>query len=493
MTDAVAKRASPAIDAAAGLPAEAGSRLLRLFRLRSLSVRLLLLTILFVMLAEVLIYVPSIARYRQEMLRARITASQLAALAVDTAPQEMFTRELEADLLKHLGAYSMEVHRPGRSPVMLTVENPPPVEQNFDLTRAGAFELTADAMEVLFRSRNRVIRVTGAPFWENDVEVSMVFGEAPLRNVMIDYSFRVLTVSILISLVTGGLVFVALDRLTARPIRRITEALVAFRRDPESAGASATLDTDRADEVGVAGRELISMQAAVRQALRQRERLAALGTAVTKINHDLRGILSTAALISERLLDSDDPEVRRIGPRLLAAIERAATLCGQTLAFTRDGILPLQRQPVELRGLVDEAGDVVAEAQRRTGNHAVLDWINEVRPGVTLMADREQLFRVLTNLGRNAIEAAATRIVVRATEEGQRLTLFIDDNGSGLAPRAREHLFTAFSGSTKANGSGLGLAIAREVARAHGGDVRLAETGATGTIFAITLPLPARN
>src|SRR4051812_38443092 len=163
MTDAAAKRANPAAEAAAGLPASlhagAGSRLLRLVRLRSLSVRLLLLTILFVMLAEVLIYVPSIARYRQEMLRARITASQLAALAVDTAPQEMFTRELEADLLKHLGAYSMEVHRPGRSPVMLTVENPPPVEQSFDLTRAGAFELTADAMEVLFRSRNRVIRV----------------------------------------------------------------------------------------------------------------------------------------------------------------------------------------------------------------------------------------------------------------------------------------------------------------------------------------------
>lgn len=489
MTEAVAKRAPEAV--AAGTAAAGGW--LRIFRLRSLSVRLLWLTILFVMLAEVLIYVPSVARYRQELLRARLTASQLVALAVDTAPQEMFTRELEADLLKHLGAYRMELHRPNRAPVSLSVANPPPVEESFDLSNASVFELTTDALAVLFRTQNRVIRVSGAPFWEREFEVVMVINEAFLRNAMIDYSFRVLAVSILIALVSASLVFLALDRLTARPIRRITEALVAFRRDPENENASATLDSDRADEVGVAARELISMQAAVRQSLRQRERLAALGTAVTKINHDLRGILSTAALISERLLDSDDPEVRRIGPRLLSAIERAATLCGQTLAFTRDGILPLQRQAIEVRPLIDEVGDAVADVQRRAGHHAAIDFINEVKPGVVLMADREQLFRVITNLARNAAEAAATRIVVSATEESGRLLLSVDDNGSGLAPRAREHLFTAFTGSTKANGAGLGLAIAREVARAHGGDVRLAATGAKGTIFTVSLPLPPRS
>ena len=490
MTDTAARSDSPAATAAAGTATAGGW--LRVFRLRSLSVRLLWLTILFVMLAEVLIYVPSVARYRQELLRTRLTASQLVALALDTAPQEMFTRELEADLLKHLGAYRMELHRPNRAPVSLSVANPPPIEESFDLSSAGVFDLTVDALAVLFRTQNRVIRVSGAPFFEREFEVVMVINESFLHNVMIDYSFRVLAVSILISLVTASLVFLALDRLTARPIRRITEALVAFRRDPESENASATLDSDRADEVGVAARELISMQAAIRQSLRQRERLAALGTAVTKINHDLRGILSTAALISERLLDSDDPEVRRIGPRLLSAIERAATLCGQTLAFTRDGILPLQRQAIELRPLIDEVGDAVADVQRRAG-HAGIDFINEVKPGLVLMADREQLFRVVANLGRNAVEAAATRIVVSAVEESGRLHLSINDNGSGLAPRAREHLFTAFTGSTKANGAGLGLAIAREVARAHGGDVRLAETGATGTIFTVSLPLPPRG
>ena len=82
------------------------------------------------------------------------------------------------------------------------------------------------------------------------------------------------------------------------------------------------------------------MQETVRQALRHNARLAALGTAVTKINHDLRNILSTARLISDGLADSEVPEVKRVTPRLLAAIDRAVALCTRTLSFTREGARP---------------------------------------------------------------------------------------------------------------------------------------------------------
>jgi signal transduction histidine kinase len=260
--------------------------------------------------------------------------------------------------------------------------------------------------------------------------------------------------------------------------------MMAFRRDPEN--PSATLPpTPRADEIGMAQRELIDMQASLRAALRQKERLAALGTAVTKINHDLRNILSTAALVSERLSSSEDPEVRRVTPRLMQSIDRAVELCSQTLAYSRDGVLPLRRSRIPLAELVDEVGTELTSRAAASG----VSWINRVGEGIIVEADREQLSRALVNLGRNALEAGATEVTVSASRtESRQLALTVHDNGPGLPPRARENLFQPFAGSARAGGTGLGLAIAREVARTHGGDIKLVETSGSGTSFVMELP-----
>src|SRR3546814_4753225 len=143
---------------------------------------------------------------------------------------------------------------------------------------------------------------------------------------MLDYSERILGLSIVISLIAAGLVFLSLRRLLVVPLTRLIDKMVAFRDDPEDA-ANVVMPSGRSDEIGVAQRQLHDMQIALRGALKQKARLAALGTGVTKINHDLRNILSTAALLSERLALSDDPEVRRITPRLLDALDRAVDLC----------------------------------------------------------------------------------------------------------------------------------------------------------------------
>jgi signal transduction histidine kinase len=455
---------------------------------QSLSARLLVLTVAFVMVAEILIYAPSIARFRLEVLRYRLVSGHLAGLAVEAAPQGSVAQELETELLEQVGAYSIEVTKPGGRVLTLTAPHVPAVAESYEVTEAGSPEPIRDAFATLFRSGDRVIRAIGPSPRDAEIQVAVVIEEGPLREAMRRYSVRILALSIAISLMTATLVFLALDRLMVRPIRRFTEALVAFRRDPEDESASAMLAGERTDEVGVAQRELVAMQTAVRQALRQRERLAALGTAVTKINHDLRGILSTAVLISERLLESADPEVRRIGPRLLASIERAAALCGQTLAFTRDGVLPLRLERFAPFDLLEEVGAEILEAHAHEPETTRIEWINTVPPDAHIVADREQLFRAIANLARNAVEAAATRLEFTLTEEGDRSTLVISDNGGGLAPRARENLFMAFSATTKANGAGLGLAIAREVLRAHGGDIRLVQTGAEGTSFALSLP-----
>jgi signal transduction histidine kinase len=224
------------------------------------------------------------------------------------------------------------------------------------------------------------------------------------------------------------------------------------------------------------------MQEAVRLALSQRARLAALGTAVIKINHDLRNILSTARLVSDQLAENRSPEVRRAASSVLAAIDRAATLCAGTLAFTRADAPPLTLVRFALEPLVEE---VIAACAPATAAMQV----ENMTFGCGVEGDRDQLFRALLNLVRNAIEAGATYLAISAgpANEGG-LAIDIADDGHGLPPRARDNLFRPFVGSARPGGTGLGLAIGREIARAHGGDLALVNSTTTGTIFRLTMP-----
>ena len=161
---------------------------------------------------------------------------------------------------------------------------------------------------------------------------------------MYEYSWRILNLSVVISVITATLMFVALRWMMVRPLENLTRSLIAFRRAPEDRSSDLT-DLGRRDEIGVAQREMAAMKEGLRAALRQRTRLATLGTAVNKISHDLRNMLATATLISDRLVESQDPEVRRIAPTLVRAIDRAATLCSTTLNFTRE-TPPLRLEPM---------------------------------------------------------------------------------------------------------------------------------------------------
>lgn len=465
----------------------------------SLSAKLLLLTILFVLLAEVLIYAPSIARFRMSYLEERLAAAHIAALSVEAAPDLMVTKELQAKLLAYTGTHVIDLIQPGARVYMLSSPMPPRVDAVYDLRGTGMGMQFVDAGNALWLAlegavggalgpqRDRVIRVIDRSPNDPAQRVEVTMDERPLIDAMLDFSRRILAVSVAISLIAAILVYLTLHALLVRPMRRLTAEVVAFRRDPD--GAPPLVPGSRADEIGVAERELAAMQGTVRAALRQRERLATLGTAVAKINHDLRGILSTASLLSERLTESADPEVRRVTPRLVASLDRAVELCSQTLSFTRDGVLPLTPARTDLHRLAEEAGAEVLATARPDGGRVEAEWINDIPAGTLAQVDAAQLGRALVNLGRNAVQAGADRVRLSAQAgRAGALTLTIADNGLGLAPRARENLFQPFAGSARAGGIGLGLAIAREVLRAHGGDLRLVESGAEGTAFALDIP-----
>lgn len=455
----------------------------------SLSGRLLLLTVAFVMLAEVFIYVPSISRFRKQFLEEQVIRAHLAALALDAAPEMRVGKDLERRLLDQVGAHGIVLRNGVRRMLVLSRDLPPEATLAVDLGAMDALMWIEDAFATMTRSGPTVMRVMGTVPGHPGVTIEIVTDESALRAGMYDYSVRILQLSVIISLVTAGLVYLSLHRLMVRPMRRITRSMVAFRVDPEDETTTPP-HTSRSDEIGVAQRELVAMQEDLRAALRQRTRLATLGAAVARINHDLRNSLTTAVLVSDRLADLDDPEVRKVTPRLYEAIHRAVALCGQTLAYAGNSQPPLQSEIFPLRDLIDEVGHALKD-EPRPNSESIFRWRNEVEPETQVDGDRIQLFRAIHNIALNARQAGARTVTVKTRRNALRASLSIQvtDDGPGLPARAQETLFQPFAASGRQGGSGLGLAIARDILHAHGGSVDLLGTGPAGTTFLVTLPM----
>ena len=214
--------------------------------------------------------------------------------------------------------------------------------------------------------------------------------------------------SLLISGITAALVYLALHYMFVRPMRRITDNMMAFRADPENADRIIAAVGTR-DEIGVAERELATMQTELASMLHQKNRLAALGLAVSKINHDLRNLLASAQLFSDRLAKLPDPTVQRFAPKLMQALERAIAFCQSTLSYGRLQEPPPERTPILLEPLVEEVHETL-----NLGPDAPIRWISAVERGLIVEADYDQLFRILLNLARNAVQAMESRAVARS-------------------------------------------------------------------------------
>jgi signal transduction histidine kinase len=225
-------------------------------------------------------------------------------------------------------------------------------------------------------------------------------------------------------------------------------------------------------------------------ALNSRARLAALGEAVAKINHDLKNMLTSAQIASERLAALKDPKVTQALPRLERALDRAVKLASGVLAYGKTQEAAPEPRPVALAAAVEAASE-----EARLGESGV-KLVCHIRAGSQVHADPDQLHRILANLLRNAREAIeheedrrrAGRVEVSLTQADSQSVVRVTDNGPGVPERVRERLFQPFGGSGRPGGVGLGLAIARELAQGHGGDLVLVETGDQGSVFELRLP-----
>lgn len=484
------------------MPDSRPRRRLRLPFVDSLSGRLLLLTVIFVILGEVLIYLPSIARFRLVFLEARLASAHLASLALEDRDMEV-TPGLEKVLLDNSMVVAVTLSRPGRPDLMLG--ELAPAARTVDLRQQTPFTLIRDALDCLLKTQPRLIRVIGPAPMAPEMVVDVLFQERDLRDEMRAYSIRILTLTIVLSAIVAALLYAAIERLMVRPMRQMAAAVIAFREAPEDP-ARMMPTSRRSDEIGIVQRELAMMQQSVRRALEQKSRLAGLGAAVARLNHDLRNLLSTALLNADRIEREASPAVRRLLPPMITALDRAITLCGRSLGFATTQMPAPDKTRLDLAQVVAEVLATVEPDPPAVPDDPLLPAadpgpiarIGAVPPGTTVLADHDLLYRILANLVRNALEAMQAaapppdghRLVIAiGRSTGDEVAIRVEDTGPGLPPKAAAHLFEPFTGSARPGGTGLGLVIARELARAHGGDLTLDRTGPEGTRFTLHLPV----
>ena len=454
--------------------------------LNTLSGRFLILTTIFVMLAEILIFVPSVARFRGDYLLARLERAQIASLALEA--DDMISPALEAELLRNAEVYNVVLRRDEVRQLALSSPIPSPIDATYDMRGPKAMVLISDAMKTLIDPQERIVRVIGSPVLDGGLLIEVTMDEMPLRNAMIDYGLNVLALSAVISIITALLLFGAVQYLLVRPIKRVVGHMQSYAKAPEDARRiitpSASVTELRDAEVA-----LQVMQTELTSALKQKERLAQLGGAVAKVSHDLRNILTSAQLFTDRIEGSDDPLVKRMAPKLVGSITRAVNLCESTLAFGRvDEPAPALAR-VNLASIVSD----VIDSERLAAGDFDISFSEDIPATMTLRADSEQLFRAIFNLVRNARQAIMAthqlgEIKVEGYEDDIAWWIRVTDTGPGLPSKAQEHLFQPFQGGVRKGGSGLGLVIAADLVRGHGGRLELAATGPDGTSFVIQLP-----
>ena len=457
-------------------------------RLNTISGRFAALTMMFVVLAELFILLPSLASFRLDYLESRLERAQIASLAL-LATDESLAADLETELLQNADVFNVVLRRNDIRQLVLSSPIPGPIAATYDLREDSVLQTVDDSLMTMLDRQNRVIRVIGSPVNQAGQLIEITMQTGPMREAMIDFGLTLLGVSAAFSILTAVLLFLAAQRLILVPMRRVISHMSAYASAPEDS-RHIIIPGARLEELREAEDALRSMQQTVTSSLKQKERMALLGQAIAKISHDLRNILTTAQIFADRLEDSADPKVKRAAPKLVNSITRAVNLCETTLAFGKAE----EPAPTLSRFNLGHLAAEVIEAEALAGEAAgQVEFLSDIPPALIIRADRDQLYRVLSNLMRNArqaIEATGKPGIVEigAGEGESNWWIRLGDSGPGLPEKAREHLFKPFSGSTRRGGTGLGLTIAADLIRGHGGKLELLRSDSEGSQFNIQIP-----
>lgn len=219
---------------------------------------------------------------------------------------------------------------------------------------------------------------------------------------------------------------------------------------------------------------------------RRIDQLADLGRSIRKIAHDLRNTLATAQLLSDSLTGHGDPRVQRSAETITRAIDRAVQMSRQAVSTGGAGAAAPHHERFLLIDVVEEVSNSLG-----MGTDSAAVQYPEIAASAVLDADFDQIYRILLNLFRNALDAGAQTLSLACERTEKSLNITISDDGPGLPQKIIDELFEEKTGAGRPGRSGLGLMISRELAQNHGGDLGLLHSGPGGTCFKLSLPAKA--
>jgi signal transduction histidine kinase len=419
---------------------------------RGLSFRLLWLTVALVLAAGLLV----LMRVRLDWLERHVRDGETAALAVAAAPDRAVDAATGDALLRLSGAASVRLDEPGQPPLLLAGTAIPAGTELIDLRDESRLQGLRRALTALATDGDALLRVQTRSDSRPAATIEVLLPQNALGRDLRRRAGDIALIAVLGALAAGTLG--ALLRRARRP-----------------AGPLPT---------GVPGGDLEAVHRDLRTAQWRNARLAALVATIGRAGHDLRGILSPTLLMAERLQMNADPKIVRAGDVVVRDVDRATELLRCIVEYAREAPTGLSAAPLDLRETVAEAAAKVAAA------NPSLEVENAVPEATAIHADAGAVTRVFTHLLRNAAEAGAHRVQVGAVFSRSEVTVTVEDDGPGLPEPVQHAIFRPYPAGTSADGGGLGLATAYDLVRAHGGELVLLHTGATGTAFRLTLPTP---
>ena len=484
---------APALSAALSKHASAPGLALPLHGF-GLAARVLAVTIGFVFLAMGLFYVTRLTAHREMWLHGKISAARTTVEAFGLADPTPPPQDLSQKILHSVDVKWLAIETPSGRREFVLAGGPPAGAESITADDSSYFESLAATFHSLFTAPHTVAKLS-APAQANEPAIEFAFDEAPLIQSLRRVSANFLAISLTIAAVVTCVLWAALWRMVLRPVRGLTSNIIAFGESPQDA-SRVIAPSGRGNEIGRAEAALAVMQRSLAHELAQGKRLAELGMAVARINHDLRNMLSAAQLISDRLATIPDPLAQRLAPRLVATLDRAIQFCQSTLTYGASRELPPSRQRFDLSELVWQ---VVESAKAE--NDAAIDYNIDMPPRFCVYADPDHTLRVLENLSRNAAQALMAKGATDGRPKAIRFAAIrtdglalieVSDTGPGFPADQSERIFEPFHKSTSEAGAGLGLAIAADLVTRNGGTITLAPTKADdfycGARFLIKLP-----
>ncbi len=452
------------------------------------------MTIGFVLLAMGLFYVTRLTAHREMLLHGKISAARTTVEAFGLAGPTPPPDDLAQMILNSVEVKWIAVDTPTGRREFVAAGGPLASAELIKADDSSYLEAMAATFHALFAAPGTIVKLS-APAQANQPAIAFAFDETPLIQSLRRVSGNFLTISLTIAAVVTCVLWAALWRMVLQPVRRLTSNIIAFGESPQDA-SRVIAPSGRGSEIGRAETALAVMQGSLAHELAQGKRLAELGMAVARINHDLRNILSAAQLISDRLATIPDPLAQRLAPRLVATLDRAIQFCQSTLTYGAARELPPSRRRFDLSELVSQ---VVESGMAE--HDAAIGYTVDIPPRFCIYADPDHILRVLENLSRNAAQALLSKGAADGRPKAIRFAAIrteglalieVSDTGPGFPPDQNERIFEPFHKSTSDVGAGLGLAIAADLVTRNGGVITLAPVKGDdfycGARFLIKLP-----